>query len=262
MKLLLIIIGVLVGVGIGIFISYTLLKNQLTKAGREALKKAEEDGELIKKEKILQAKEKFLQLKAEHEKSCNEKNQQISAAENRIKQKENSLSQKLEELNRKTNENAAQKENLNKQMAAVSQKQKELEEQIASQKNKLESIVTEYIKEYKESVKEQGFTFFEIIVDEEEKRKPKYKTFSSALTHGKKKQGVFGNIHCVFNPDIVKILYNVRQAEKYNPNKTKNYDKRVFNDITMLKDEELQEKIYNLFNEQALRIEAMYEEKG
>ncbi|MBO7493184.1 MAG: ribonuclease Y [Bacteroidales bacterium] len=140
MKLLLIIIGVLVGAGIGIAISYTLLKNQLTKAGREALKKAEEDGELIKKEKILQAKEKFLQLKAEHEKSCNEKNQQISAAENRIKQKENTLSQKMEELNRKTNENAAQKENLNKQMAAVTQKQKELEEQIASQKNKLESI--------------------------------------------------------------------------------------------------------------------------
>ena len=140
MKLLLIIIGILVGAGIGIAISYTLLKNQLTKAGREALKKAEEDGELIKKEKILQAKEKFLQLKAEHEKSCNEKNQQISAAENRIKQKENTLSQKMEELNRKTNENAAQKENLNKQMAAVTQKQKELEEQIASQKNKLESI--------------------------------------------------------------------------------------------------------------------------
>ena len=140
MKLLLIIIGVLVGVGIGIAISYSLLKNQLTKAGREALKKAEEDGELIKKEKILQAKEKFLQLKAEHEKACNEKNQQISAAENRIKQKENTLSQKMEDLNRKSNENAAQKENLNKQMAAVTQKQKELEEQIASQKNKLESI--------------------------------------------------------------------------------------------------------------------------
>ena len=140
MKLLLIVIGVLVGVGIGIAISYSLLKNQLTKAGREALKKAEEDGELIKKEKILQAKEKFLQLKAEHEKSCNEKNQQIAAAENRIKQKENSLNQKMEEINRKNNENAAQKENLNKQMAAFSQKQKELDEQIAAQKNKLESI--------------------------------------------------------------------------------------------------------------------------
>ena len=140
MNVLLIVIGVLVGVGVGIAISYSLLKNQLTKAGREALKKAEEDGELIKKEKILQAKEKFLQLKAEHEKACNEKNQQISAAENRIKQKENTLSQKMEDLNRKTNENAAQKENLNKQMAAVTQKQKELEEQIAAQKSKLESM--------------------------------------------------------------------------------------------------------------------------
>ena len=140
MKLLLIVIGVLVGIGIGIGISYSLMKKQLTKSGREALKKAEEDGELIKKEKILQAKEKFLQLKAEHEKSCNEKNQQIAAAENRIKQKENSLNQKMEEINRKNNENAAQKENLNKQMAAFSQKQKELDEQIAAQKNKLESI--------------------------------------------------------------------------------------------------------------------------
>ena len=135
-----IVIGVLIGVGIGLALAYTLLKNQLTKAGREALKKAEEDGELIKKEKILQAKEKFLQLKAEHEKACNERNQQVAAAENRIKQKENTLSQKMEDLNRKTNENAAQKENLSKQMAAVAQKQKELEEQIASQKTKLESI--------------------------------------------------------------------------------------------------------------------------
>ena len=135
-----IVIGVLIGIGIGLGLAYTLLKKQLTKAGREALKKAEEDGELIKKEKILQAKEKFLQLKAEHEKACNERNQQIASAENRIKQKENTLGQKMEELNRKNNENAAQKENLNKQMAAVAQKQKELDEQIASQKTKLESI--------------------------------------------------------------------------------------------------------------------------
>ena len=141
MKLeLAIIVGILAGAAIGLGLAYTLFKNQLTKSGREALKKAEEDGELITKEKILQAKEKFLQLKAEHEKACNERNQQVSAAENRIKQKENTLNQKMEELNRKNAENAAQKENLNKQMAAVAQKQKELDEQIASQKTKLESI--------------------------------------------------------------------------------------------------------------------------
>ena len=39
----------------------------------DSLEEAKEKGEVIKKEKILQAKEKFLQLKSEHEKMVNEK---------------------------------------------------------------------------------------------------------------------------------------------------------------------------------------------
>ena len=140
MTIIWILVGVLVGLAVGLGLAYTLLKKQLTKAGREALKKAEEDGELLKKEKILQAKEKFFQLKSDYEKTVHEKNQQIASAENRIKQKENTLGQKMEELNRKTAENAALKENLNKQIQANAQKQKELEEQTAVQKAKLESI--------------------------------------------------------------------------------------------------------------------------
>ena len=135
-----IVIGILVGIAAGIGIAYTLLKKQLTKAGREALKKAEEDGELLKKGKILQAKEKFLQLKSDYEKTVNERNQQLAAAENRIKQKENTLGQKMEDLNRKTNENNILKENLNKQLQAAAQKQKDLDNQTAIQKAKLESI--------------------------------------------------------------------------------------------------------------------------
>ena len=133
-------IGILIGLAAGIGLAYTLLKKQLTKAGREALKKAEEDGELLKKEKILQAKEKFLQLKSDYEKTVNERNQQLAAAENRIKQKENTLGQKMEDLNRKTNENNPLKDKLDKQLQAVAQKQKELENQTAIQKAKLESI--------------------------------------------------------------------------------------------------------------------------
>jgi ribonuclease Y len=121
-------------------LSFTILKDSITKSSKEILKKAEEDAELLKKEKILQAKEKFLQLKSEHEKAVNEKNQQISAAENRIKQKENTLNQKLEEANKKINENNATKENLKKQMEATAQKQAELDKQTAIQKQKLESI--------------------------------------------------------------------------------------------------------------------------
>ena len=140
MTILWILIGIIVGLAVGMLLSFTILKDSITKNSKEILKKAEEDAELLKKEKILQAKEKFLQLKSEHEKTVNEKNQQISAAENRIKQKENTLNQKLEEANKKINENNATKENLKKQMEATAQKQAELDKQTAIQKQKLESI--------------------------------------------------------------------------------------------------------------------------
>lgn len=169
-----IIIGILIGAGIGIGVAYTLLKNQLTKAGREALKKAEEDGELLKKEKILQAKEKFLQLKSDHEKTVNERNQQLAVAENRIKQKENTLNQKMEDLKRKNEENNSLKDNLNKQLQAVAQKQKDLEAQTSVQKAKLESIAgmtSEQAKEQlinlmQEEAKADAMVLIKDIVDE------------------------------------------------------------------------------------------------
>lgn len=169
-----IIIGIIVGGGIGVVCSFTVLKNTLTKDSREILKKAEEDGELLKKEKILQAKEKFLQLKSEHEKVVNEKNQQISAAENRIKQKENTLNQKLEEANKKINENNAAKENLKKQQDAVAQKQAELDKQTAIQKQKLESIAEltseqakqQLISLMEEEAKADAMVLIKDIVDE------------------------------------------------------------------------------------------------
>ena len=174
MTILWILIGVLVGIAAGLGLAYTLLKKQLTKAGREALKKAEEDGELLKKEKILQAKEKFFQLKSDYEKTVHEKNQQIASAENRIKQKENTLGQKMEELNRKTAENAALKENLNKQIQANAQKQKELDEQTAVQKAKLESIAeltseqakSQLIELMRDEAKADAMVMIKDIVDE------------------------------------------------------------------------------------------------
>ena len=142
-----IIIGIIIGLCAGIALSYTLIKgaivrnNENIKKEAEAfMKKAVEDAEMLKKERILQAKERFLQLKGEHETLINEKNQQIATAENRIKQKETTLNQKLEDVNRKNAENNQLKENLNKQIEAVTIKTTELEKQTAIQKEKLESI--------------------------------------------------------------------------------------------------------------------------
>ena len=133
-------IMLVLGVAVGMALSYTLLKKTLTKSSQVLVKKAEEDAELVKKEKILQAKEKFLQMKSEHEQLVNEKNQQINAAENRIKQKENTLNQKMEEANRKMNENNQMKETLKKQLEICTVKQSELDKQTSVQKAKLEAI--------------------------------------------------------------------------------------------------------------------------
>ena len=147
-----IIVGLVIGIAAGIFAAYTFLNKQLTKSGQEALKKAEADGEIIKKEKILQAKEKFLQLKNEYEKTVNDRNRQLSTDENRLKQKENSLNQKLEDLNRKNNEANNLQDKLEKQLQINAQKEKELENQTALQKTKLEAIAEMSSNEAKEQL--------------------------------------------------------------------------------------------------------------
>ena len=96
-----ILIAAVVGIGIGILIANTILKNALTKRSQQLLKDAEEKGEIIKKEKILQAKEKFLQLNSEYEKNIQERNSVVAKNENRLKQKEQVLNQRLEEVAKK-----------------------------------------------------------------------------------------------------------------------------------------------------------------
>lgn len=135
-----IVISAVLGIAIGIALSYTMLKNTLQKDSMRLLKDAQEEAELTKKERILQAKEKFLQLKLEHEKQINERNQQMLVAENRVKQKENQINQKTEELNRKQNEVNAAKETLTQQLDVVSRKQIELEKASAQQREQLEAI--------------------------------------------------------------------------------------------------------------------------
>jgi len=146
------IIIVLFSLMLGIVLATTVLRKIVDKKSQTILKEAEEKGEVIKKEKILQAKEKFLQLKAEHEKVIQEKNNNILKAENRIKQKETTLSQKIEEVQRKQNELNTLKENLNSQLEIINKKQSDLEKIHKSQVEKLETIAGLTAKEAKEQL--------------------------------------------------------------------------------------------------------------
>jgi ribonuclease Y len=126
MDLISILIGAGVGVVAGIVIMVILQKSAL-KAKTEAIrKKAEDEGESVKKDKILQAKEKFLQLKEEHENAVRSRERTIQSAEDKIKAKEKTLNQKIEEVNRKSTEVDTLKKEISTQLESVEAKKGEI----------------------------------------------------------------------------------------------------------------------------------------
>ncbi|MEG1635302.1 MAG: ribonuclease Y [Rikenellaceae bacterium] len=112
-----------------------------TKAKRESiLKDAENEGEMIKKEKILQAKERFLQLKAEHEKVVNERNSRLSQAENKIKQRETTIIQEQEKLQKSIGDAEQEKGNYVAQLEQMERKKEEYDRLQKEQIVKLEQL--------------------------------------------------------------------------------------------------------------------------
>ena len=125
---------------VGGTLAFIIMKVALRKKTKQLVQDAENEAEMIKKEKALQAKEKFLQLKAEHEKVINERNSKLAAAENKLKQREAGINHQIEEYNRKKNEVDAVKEKLNSQLEIVERKNEELEKLHKQQVDQLESI--------------------------------------------------------------------------------------------------------------------------
>jgi len=171
--IVMIIIGV-AGLFLGFLITSTILRKKVEKKSENIVKEAQEKGEVIKKEKILQAKEKFLQLKSEHEKIIHEKNAIIAQNENRLKQKESVFSQKQEELKRQQKEADRIRENLNAQLDLVNKKQSELEKSTKKQVEALEAISglsateakAQLIETLKDEAKSEAMMHISEIVDE------------------------------------------------------------------------------------------------
>ncbi len=155
-------------------IGYYLFNLILNKKKKSILEEAEKEGEVIKKDKILQAKEKFLQLKAEHEKIINERNAKMLQAETRIKQKEQIITQKLEEVQKQKKELDVIKENLSAQTDIIEKKKEELERLRKQQIEQLEIISgltaeeakNQLIESLKEEAKTQAMSYINEIMDE------------------------------------------------------------------------------------------------
>ena len=136
MNIALIIAGVVVGAIVGGVVAYMAVKAR----SKAIVQKAEADGEMIKKEKILQAKEKFIQLRSEHDRHVNERNQKLQQSEQRAKQLENTLQQKERELDKKSSECDRRREQLDQQLQGVEARKEELAGVIKEQNARLEQI--------------------------------------------------------------------------------------------------------------------------
>ncbi|MDN3586361.1 ribonuclease Y [Pedobacter aquatilis] len=149
--------GLAIGVVVGRFLLRSLLKQQEVAAQskvKKILKDAENNAEILKKNKLLEAKEKFLQLKAEHEQEVSAKNNTINQRENTIKQKEQSVNQRLENYNKKEQELDKQKVHLEKQTEVAVKKQEEVEVLKNQHLKQLETIAGLSAEEAKEQLVE------------------------------------------------------------------------------------------------------------
>ena len=168
------IIMIAAGLAVGGTGAYLITQASIRRKGNRIITEAEQEAEMIKQRKMLQAKEKFLQLKADHEKMINEKDGKLSQRENTIKQKEFSLSQKSEDLHDKEKELGAIRENLSVQLELVERRKEELEKTHRQQVEQLETIsglsAEEAKKQLIESLKEEARTdamsFVNEIMDE------------------------------------------------------------------------------------------------
>lgn len=133
-------ISAAVAIGIYLVITIYVTKNTIRKRRDIALKEAEAEGEMIKKERILQAKEKFMQLKSEHDRQINERNQKIAQSEQRAKQIENNLQNQQRDLEGKLKENDRLKEQVQNQMQLLEGKQEKINQTIREQNVRLEQI--------------------------------------------------------------------------------------------------------------------------
>lgn len=148
------VIGIAAGIGVGVALATTVMRKALTKKSNQLLEEAKEKGEVIKKEKILQAKEKFFQMKSDYEKETNEKKRELQKVESRVQQQQQQVNQRNEELNRKVNELKNQQQTLETQQENIKKRQSEIDKIHEEQKKMLESISGLTVNEAKEQLKE------------------------------------------------------------------------------------------------------------
>ena len=164
------VVGLILGAALTYFIAISGAKSK----AKRILQEAEAQGEVMKKNKLLEVKEKFLNKKAELEKEVAARSQKLQQSESRVKQRELQLNQQQSENQRKRNEIEAIKASLDEQLQIVNQKQEELNTLQHEERQRLEAISglsaeaarDQLVESLKEEAKTQAASYINEVIDD------------------------------------------------------------------------------------------------
>ncbi len=129
-----------VAVGIGVLLGFYLRKNfgekQLDAARTSAdriVADAEKQAETLRKEAVLEAKDEVFKLRADAETEAKERRKDLTALETRLMQREESMERRAESLDKREHQ-------LSSMQGQLDKRDKDLEEAIAEEKARLESL--------------------------------------------------------------------------------------------------------------------------
>ena len=133
---ILLIIAAVGGLVLGAGIYYLIARIAAT----NLLKKAEEEAEVMKKNKIVEAKEKFIALKLEHDNAVREQDKRIQQQEQRLQQREQQLNQRQGDVQRSLNEVNQKIQQVDQRQQALDYKQQEVEKMHHEAEKQLEQL--------------------------------------------------------------------------------------------------------------------------
>ena len=134
--ILIAIVAIAVGVALGFVLRKNFGEKQLDKARDSAgriVADAEKQAETLRKEAVLEAKDEVFKLRAEAETEAKERRKEVTALEARLLQREESIERRAESLDQREHQ-------LSSTAGQVEKRAKDLEEAIAEEKSRLESL--------------------------------------------------------------------------------------------------------------------------
>jgi ribonuclease Y len=126
------IVGILVGLAITRFI-ITGKAQRARETAERVLADAEKQAETMKKEKLLEAKDEVFQLRAQAETEAKERRKEITALEARLLQREESIERRAASLDKRDHQ-------LSSQAGQIAKREQDLEDAIAEEKVRLETL--------------------------------------------------------------------------------------------------------------------------